>query len=350
MVRPKKPTHAVELPRDCWEKIFYMYLEVAAPERSGVPEMPPAPEHRWQWDRFGNVIDHDTLEHREQREAVRKRRSEHTRACARTLIGLRRVCKLFREILDEKEVGGPMYDVMWRRVKDECGRPRVPIYRDEPMRMAVDDSLELADSLAPGLTSLQKLSLACEKGCQCCNKHPITRKVLWQFGVRICSSCARDKTVLERDLELNALVRPEHYDDLPFEYITLYSRLHFDQVRVRRFWKASVIKRREATLEREKRLRADVEAAKMKAEKEKKRKARLATQWKLEEVRAERKTKMTTILGKHVRDLSALEMSETFKRFSAVARPLSAEFETRHMRVILSELPNEALAPHAQHR
>lgn len=349
MVRPKKPTHAVELPRDCWEKIFSLYLEVAAPERSGVPEMPEAPRPRpWQWDRFGNPVDPDPPEQRMERELIQKRRSDHTRACARTLIGLRRVCKLFREILDEREVGGPMYDVMWRRVREECGRPRMRWFRDGPED--VHDVLEVADSLAPrGMTSLQKLTLACEKGCQCCDRRPITRKVIWQFGVRICSLCARDKTVLERDLELNPLVRPEHYEDLPSEYIALYTRYNQEQLRVRRFWKASVVKRREVTMERDKRLRESAEAAKLKAEKEKKRKARLANQLKLDEVRAERKRKMTTILGKHVRDINALETSETFRKFSAVARPLSVEFEIRHMRKILGELPNEALAPHAQH-
>ena len=350
MVRPKKPTHWVDLPRDCWEKIFSMYVESAAPERSGIPEMPHVTDRlvRWHFDAMGRIPNQDTLA-RLTWEKLRKQRSDHVRSCARTLIGLRSVCKLFREILNQREIGGPIFDLMWSLVKKECGRFRVRLSVTD--RRDMQNLLMSADSHAPpGMTAMQKIALACEMGCQCCDKRPLTRKVIWAFGVRICDECARNKTVFKSDLQQNALVRPEHYEGLPFDEVSVadLAMFNFHLVRVKRYWKASVIKMREVTAERDKRLRQESQMANKKAEKDKKKNARLALQSKLDNLRVERKHKMTTILGKHVRDLSALETSETFRKFSAVARPLSVEFETRHMRKILSELPNEALAPHAQ--
>ena len=358
MGRPRKSDGTVDLPRDCWAKILEHYADVCDLERNGYNvrklRVPATPVYGF--GRFGIFFRRDERKDLlREVDMERKRRSDFTRACARTACRLRSVCTMLKEIMDG-DVGEKMYAVMWTRVKNECGRARI-VEREDPYglwdlpnvkRPDLQKELRQADVSAPrAMTKLQKLELACMNGCQLCDKHPTTRKVMWHFGMRLCKECTHERTILEQDLtKADPSVLPKHYRGLPFDHVYVLPRDQRQASRHRRFWKADIRRRQLADKERLKRAREDEELKTKTKLRIIRKNARELKQQERDRVRAQRKLDIDSIIREYVREGVDLERSELYKKHTAMARPLTAEFKRTHMREILAELPRDCLTYH----
>jgi len=345
--RPRKSTHDVDLARDCWEFIFRRFLECADPDVAfggALPNQNPLYRNPHQRLDIMGVFDPDEraallrefedddvnwrYNYRRTHRTEVGQRLHFVRTQARTLLALPSVSKTFKKVCDEGGLFAHMCDTLWTRAK------------------RLDNSLENGDRLTPPtMTSAQKLRLFEGTGCQCCDRHPLIsfKWVFWAFGARLCERCSRVRMVPERDLLRDPDTLPEHYRGLRFSadrWSTMLDGAVAPGSKL--YWRADVDERKSVTRERQKREREAQENEKKSSEKRRRKQIREEKLSQRDDVREQRKKDiiqmMTTTFN--VTEVQ-LETSETYRKHSAMARPLTARFHRTHMRQILDELPEE---------
>ena len=346
--RPRKSTHDVDLARDCWEFIFRRFLDSADPDVAvpSPPEQPmPNANRLVEVLGIGGFLDDDEDErfwrnrhqheervrfwhNRRQHRKTTAKRVDFVRTQARTLLALPSVSKTFKKVCDEGGLFAHMCDTLWTRAK------------------RLDNSLENGDRLTPPtMTSAQKLRLFEGTGCQCCDRHPLIsfKWVFWAFGARLCERCSRVRMVPERDLLRDPDTLPEHYRGLRFSadrWSTMLDGAVAPGSKL--YWRADVDERKSVTRERQKREREAQENEKKSSEKRRRKQIREEKLSQRDDVREQRKKDIIQMMTTTFNVTEAqLETSETYRKHSAMARPLTARFHRTHMRQILDELPEE---------
>ena len=182
-----------------------------------------------------------------------------------------------------------------------------------------------------------KLALFFGETCQMCGEDVrkntvVYRGVQWRVGARVCDECLHVNLMAPPKRDTPTLIdgQPileEHYKSLP--KIELNGEDWY--------WRNSVLKNMEQTKERQRRL--EEEKKERKALQMKRKRERDELQSVRDAKRDKRRKDMNAILTQYVVDEKSLELSETYRKHAAMARPLTIQFRKTYLATILSEIP-----------
>ena len=259
--------------------------------------------------------------------------------CGKTISALRGTCQTFRRVMDGP-IGRDVCREAWETVIKCCLDAFLPIQlpnsRPRTSRrtmMSVYRSRE-----APSTMSHEnKLALFFGETCQMCGEDVrkntvVYRGVQWRVGARVCDECLRVNLMAPPKRDTPTLIdgQPileEHYKSLP--KIELNGEDWY--------WRNSVLKNMEQTKERQRRL--EEEKKERKALQMKRKRERDELQSVRDAKRDKRRKDMNVILTQYVVDEKSLELSETYRKHAAMARPLTIQFRKTYLATILSEIP-----------
>ena len=278
--------------------------------------------------------------------------------CGETILALRATCREFRRVMNGP-VGREVCREGWEAVLAHCSdsfleyvgvqfHPRFGLM-ERVRRRDSTGLLDAATTAAPTkMTHENKLALWCGTECQICGNEtfwademdgngPKDWGVRWSIGARVCKVC----------LVKNCMVPPKPGRDAPVNEINGQPMLeeHYKSLTPlilhgkRVYWRNSVLKNMERTKERQRRLEEQKRARKRLAVKTQKREKRNKMQAVRDAIRDKRRADMDAILLDHVIDVKYLELSETYRKHAAMARPLTCLFRKTYLRKILNEIP-----------
>ena len=273
--------------------------------------------------------------------------------CGKTISALRGTCQTFRRVMDGP-IGRDVCREAWETVTKCCSgvypyvrMPNVfipPSYGSVVSPYGLDESAaSLYESrFAPSTMSHEnKLALFFGETCQMCGddvrkKNTVVyRGVQWRVGARVCDECLRVNLMAPPKRDTPTLIdgQPileEHYKSLPKIKFTTSKRNKW-------YWRNSVLKNMERTKERQRRL--EEEKKERKALQMKRKRERDELQSVRDAKRDKRREDMNAILTQYVVDEKSLELSETYRKHAAMARPLTIQFRKTYLATILSEIP-----------
>lgn len=184
-----------------------------------------------------------------------------------------------------------------------------------------------------------KLALFFGETCQMCGKDVrkntvVYRGVQWRVGARVCNECLRVNLMAPPKRDTPTLIdgQPileEHYKSLPLIEFNGESW----------YWRNSVLKNMERTKERQRQLEEEKKKKERKALQMKRKRKRDKLQSVRDAKRDKRREDMNAILTQYVVDEKSLELSETYRKHAAMARPLTIQFRKTYLEKILSEIP-----------
>ena len=264
--------------------------------------------------------------------------------CGKTISALRGTCQTFRRVMDGP-IGRDVCREAWETVIKCCLDAFLPIQlpnsRPRTSRrtmMSVYRSRE-----APSTMSHEnKLALFFGETCQMCGEDVrkkntvVYRGVQWRVGARVCDECLRVNLMAppkRGSLIDGQPILEEHYKSLP--KIELNGEDWY--------WRNSVLKNMEQTKERQRRL--EEEKKERKALQMKRKRERDELQSIRDAKRDKRREDMNAILTQYVVDEKSLELSETYRKHAAMARPLTIQFRKTYLATILSEIPKNFHRP-----
>ena len=275
--------------------------------------------------------------------------------CGETIVALRATCREFRRVMNGP-VGREVCREGWEAVLAHCSDPYLAFLgvqfhpgfgrMERVQRRDRAGLLDGATMAAPTkMTRENKLALWCGKACQICGNEAVPadqrdvrmdRGVRWSIGARVCTAC----------LQRNCMAPPKPGRDAPVivdgqpmleEHYKSLTPLNVHGRRV--YWRNSVLKNMERTKERQRRLEEQKRARKRLAVKTQKKEMRDKVQAVRDAIRDKRRADMDAILFNHVIDGKYLELSETYRKHAAMARPLTHWFRKTYLRKILNEIP-----------
>ena len=362
----------VELPYDIWERIiariirsekFGSYVQY---DSFGVCRA-KVREPMWVYDIVWEELDRrapisDVRGAHEEARIIKLANIIRAKRRARTISVLRGTCQTFRRVMDGP-IGRDVCREAWETMMKCCldAFPCIPwpnigpswygdgyysSYGDavcSPYVSAIHNSYGGAVSVyrsreAPETMSHEnKLALFFGETCQMCGEDVrkntvVYRGVQWRVGARVCDECLHVNLMAPPKRDTPTLIdgQPileEHYKSLP--KIELNGEDWY--------WRNSVLKNMEQTKERQRRL--EEEKKERKALQMKRKRERDELQSVRDAKRDKRREDMNAILTQYVVDEKSLELSETYRKHAAMARPLTIQFRKTYLATILSEIP-----------
>jgi hypothetical protein len=261
--------------------------------------------------------------------------------CGKTISALRGTCQTFRRVLDGP-IGRDVCREGWETVIKCCldvfRLIQVPNSRPRPWPSAM--SLYRSREAPSTMSHENKLALFFGETCQMCGEDVrkentvVYRGVQWCVGARVCNECLRVNLMAPPKRDTPTLIdgQPileEHYKSLPLIEFNGESW----------YWRNSVLKNMERTKERQRQLEEEKKKKERKALQMKRKRKRDKLQSVRDAKRDKRREDMNAILTQYVVDEKSLELSETYRKHAAMARPLTIQFHKTYLEKILSEIP-----------
>jgi len=275
--------------------------------------------------------------------------------CGETVLALRATCREFRRVMNGP-VGREVCREAWEAVLAHCSDSYLVYMGGQfhpgfgrTARVQRRDRAGLLDGATKAaptkMTHENKLVLWCGTACQICGNEAVPAdrrdermdpgvKIWWSIGARVCAGCLQRNCMAppipgrEPVIDGQPMLE-EHYKSLT--PLNLHGR--------RVYWRNSVLKNMERTKERQRRLEEQKRVRKRLAVKTQKREVRDKVQAVREAIRHKRRADMDAILLNHVINGKYLELSETYRKHAAMARPLTHWFRKTYLRKILNEIP-----------
>ena len=354
----------VELPYEIWERII---ARIIRPEEFGsyveyiyvgfrLYRVKVRGPHEIDWEELDRDVGVDEVAvAKEEARIIKLDNDSMAKRCGKTISALRGTCQTFRRVMDGP-IGRDVCREAWETVTKCCSgvypyvrMPNVfipPSYGSVVSPYGLDESAaSLYESrFAPSTMSHEnKLALFFGETCQMCGEdvtrfQVVYRGVQWCVGARVCNMCLLENLEARPKRDTPTLIdgQPileEHYKSLPL--------IEFDGENW--YWRNSVLKNMERTKERQRRL--EEEKKERKALQMKRKRERDELQSVRDAKRDKRREDMNAILTQYVVDEKSLELSETYRKHAAMARPLTIQFRKTYLATILSEIPKNFHRP-----
>ena len=339
----------VELPYEIWERII---ARIIRPEEFGsyveyiyvgfrLYRVKVRGPHEIDWEELDRDVRVDEVAvAKEEARIIKLDNDSMAKRCGKTISALRGTCQTFRRVMDGP-IGRDVCREAWETVIKCCLDAFLPIQlpnsRPRTSRrtmMSVYRSREAPETMSHE----NKLALFFGETCQMCGEDVrkkntvVYRGVQWRVGARVCDECLHVNLMAPPKRDTPTLIdgQPileEHYKSLP--KIELNGEDWY--------WRNSVLKNMEQTKERQRRL--EEEKKERKALQMKRKRERDELQSVRDAKRDKRREDMNAILTQYVVDEKSLELSETYRKHAAMARPLTIQFRKTYLATILSEIP-----------
>ena len=338
----------VELPYDIWERIiariirseeFGSYVQYHKTKLCRVKVRGP---HEIIWEDLDRHVGMDEMAVANEEARITSLANEsRAKRCGKTISALRGTCQTIRRVMDGP-IGRDVCREAWETMMKCCTVAFLPMpwsQRGRPRTSRRTVTSLYRSVKAPSTMSHEnKLALLFGETCQMCGEDvkekntEVYRGVQWRVGARVCDECLHVNLMAPPKRDTPTLIdgQPileEHYKSLP--KIELNGEDWY--------WRNSVLKNMEQTKERQRRL--EEEKKERKALQMKRKRERDELQSVRDAKRDKRREDMNAILTQYVVDEKSLELSETYRKHAAMARPLTIQFHKTYLATILSEIP-----------